>query len=473
MPDLSEELVCDLESRLKKILGIASSDSIHFLNSGGSAAVFRVNTTQGLRAYKIFDPKFLSGASGEAERRRLELQRKLIGHNCPTLVQAYQVEEKCDTAYIEMEFISWPQLNKVLHLIPDEAVGPLFKQLVDAVKFLDSLDIVHRDIKPENIHVSDDYKSLKLLDLGVARFIENDRGESRVTDQGHQRPFLATAQYSSPEYLFRLDDPSPTIWKGLNFYQLGGVLHDMVMKVPLFNEEISRGNRWLVASAVLTKMPSFNDEVPNRLVKYKALARRCLTKDVNIRLRLVSWSDFDLDELLNSKELLRKRLSQAGHDAEIISEAEDDALKHDRRLSQNRIIEMVRDDLISICSPVMHIKTNDLADRSMAVFDITKSGGVHVRIIVAFDWLESLNAKQARVFLSAVLLGTSQGENLPELKEMDISNFEIENDEGLVADEVVNGISSLIALALDVIESGSNKDQSQGLDLIGLAEEGE
>ena len=74
-----------------------------------------------------------------------------------------------------------------------EAVAPLITQLVEAVRFLEKLDIVHRDIKPENIHVSPDYKYLKLLDLGVAReFAEDDAGA--VTDHGNLRPFLATAQ---------------------------------------------------------------------------------------------------------------------------------------------------------------------------------------------------------------------------------------------------------------------------------------
>jgi len=95
----------------------------------------------------VFDPRFLEGESGPAERRRLELQRKLIGHACPYLIQVCSIEEAEGTAFVEMEFCSWPQLSARLSEIPDNEVASLICQLVTVVQFLEELNVVHRDIK--------------------------------------------------------------------------------------------------------------------------------------------------------------------------------------------------------------------------------------------------------------------------------------------------------------------------------------
>jgi eukaryotic-like serine/threonine-protein kinase len=115
-------------------------------------------------------------------------------------------------------------------------VAVLIGHLVNAVRFLDSKEIVHRDIKPENILMNSSFDKLKLIDLGVAREMYGDDDAGDATDHGGKRPFIATAQYSSPEYLFRLEAPSPQLWSALTLYQLGGALHDMVMRRPLFND---------------------------------------------------------------------------------------------------------------------------------------------------------------------------------------------------------------------------------------------
>lgn len=351
MPALPETVIADITSRLTRYLEkIGGYDAPEFLDSGGSAAVFRVTGPDGPRALKVFNPSLICSGTGAAERRRLDLQRGLIGHDCPSLVQTYRVDEAEGTAFVEMEYIEWPQLCKTLASIPDDAIGSLITQLVEAVRFLEAQDIVHRDIKPENIHVSPDYSQLKLLDLGVAREFELDEEAAAVTDHGDMRPFLATAQYSSPEYLFRLDEPSTELWRGLNFYQVGAVLHDMIMKTQLFNQEMIVGNRWLVARAVLTKTPSFSEHHSNQLASLKALASRCLIKDLQTRLQLVGWDDFlsagGKDALSTLSGKLAKRRGNAGVQARMIAEQR---LSYERRQFQSRLTENLRTELIVVC----------------------------------------------------------------------------------------------------------------------------
>ena len=345
MPALDPAVIADLTARLVKhleVLGIETPPV--FINAGGSAAVFKVETARGARAFKVFDPKFLQGESGPAERKRLELQRKLIGHPCQYLVTVHSIEEAEGTAFVEMEFCPWPQLSKCLSGVPDSEVPSLISQLVTVVRSLEELNIVHRDIKPENIHISQDFKTLKVLDLGVARVFEAaESDDAAMTDRQNLRPFVATAQYSSPEYLFRLDEQTPRLWKALNFYQVGAVLHDLIMKSALFQDEVSLGNRWLVARAVLMKTPSFADASPIRLAALKALSARCLVKDLETRLQIVSWTDFDLEGPHDSLTRLRGRLQRRDAGSlDASSAALESRLRFDRTTFEKRFIEAVK-----------------------------------------------------------------------------------------------------------------------------------
>ena len=91
MPDLEKNIVDDITTRLKKYLRqLDGYGEPEYLGSGGSAAVYRVNCATGAHVFKGFNPLFFRENSCAAERRRLEIQRQLIGHQCPSLVQTYR-----------------------------------------------------------------------------------------------------------------------------------------------------------------------------------------------------------------------------------------------------------------------------------------------------------------------------------------------------------------------------------------------
>jgi serine/threonine protein kinase len=72
----------------------------------------------------------------------------------------------------------------------------------------------------------DEFKRLVLLDLGVLRPIAG----STLTDANGIQAFVGTLQYSSPEFLLRQEEESLDGWRSLTFYQIGGVLHDLIMR---------------------------------------------------------------------------------------------------------------------------------------------------------------------------------------------------------------------------------------------------
>lgn len=470
MPDLESEIIQDLTTRVGRFLNATGGyEHLDFLAAGGSAAVYRVVRNGKSSALKAFNPRFFSGTGGDAERHRLDVQKRLIGHGCTSLVQTYQVIETEGTAFVEMEYIEWPQLTKKLAEVPDSAIVPLISQLVEAVRFLDSLNIVHRDIKPENIHVSPDFKYLKLLDLGVVReFDSPDASDACVTDHGNQRPFLATAQYSSPEYLFRLDEPTAKLWRGLNIYQIGAVLHDLIKKEPLFKHEMSLGNRWLVARAVLAKQPSFADPIPNRLLALKALSSRCLIKDLDTRLAVVGWEDFVLEGASDPVSALRGRLAKGAiKNRRGAGESSAARLEFERTEFMKRFSDRIRAELIHICGAQLPLTMKPPSPGApMDVrYELAVDKQLSISCHVGFDWQAGLYERSANLRVGAQFLCAGRDDAAPAIEYKPVGVAVIQEAEDEAATLVTNELANLVGRALDRIEGGENSASLHGLNL--------
>ena len=257
--------------------------------AGNSASVYRIAHNQTEVALKVYDPRFFSTDHAAVEERRILDQLTLRGHSHPYLIDFLDAGRLCDTYYLLMEYLPWPSLDKRVSQIDPAKIPSIISQVASAAEFLETRNFVHRDIKPANILISPDHEHVKLLDLGVIRPISPIDGPPE-TDHDYALPFVATAQYSSPAYLIRDGPPTPDMWTALTFYQLGAVLHDLIMRRPLFEREARTGNKYLLAAAVLNNSPEIHAPyAPPPLI---ALARNCLTKDDAQRLSRVSWTRF-------------------------------------------------------------------------------------------------------------------------------------------------------------------------------------
>jgi serine/threonine protein kinase len=220
------------------------------------------------------------------------------------------VDKNTNNHYIVMEYLDGPSLQKCLLDVPESNIPNLIQQLASCCEYLEQRDLAHRDIKPANIVLTNNYDRLVLLDFGVLKPV----GDIGLTDAGGIQSFIGTLQYSSPEFLLRKEEDSTLGWRALSLYQIGGVLHDLIMRRPLFEEYTNPYAR--LVNAVQHDVPNINNTLaPSYLI---TACRASLVKDPNLRVRLVSWNSFcppvEAKAGLAAKERVTNRslMTQAG-----------------------------------------------------------------------------------------------------------------------------------------------------------------
>jgi len=276
------------------------------IDHGKSAAVFKAvsDSTQKPAALKIFDDELIQRYGDETQLKRIGRELGLIGKHHPNIVAILGggFHTESNNHYIIMEYLDGPSLNKCLARVPDGNIPNLIEQLVSACEFLEANGFAHRDIKPANIVLLDDMSRLVLLDFGVLKPI----GEVGVTDIDGQRLFVGTLQYSSPEFLLRDEEDSEKGWHALAIYQVGAVLHDLIMRRPIFDEFVNPYAA--LVNAVQHEQPNVASEaIPSYLVD---ACRMALVKDPEKRLTLVGWDAFRPPVVTSVADDARQRIGK-------------------------------------------------------------------------------------------------------------------------------------------------------------------
>jgi len=140
----------------------------------------------------------LTDLTDESERTRLrdrlfrEAQSAgMLSH--PGIVTIYDIAEENGMAYIFMEFVNGPALEKMLltEQTPDKGtLLSIFRQVATALDYAHKKGIVHRDVKPANIMIHED-GAAKVTDFGVAKIMSQ-----QMTQAG---AIMGTPSYMSPE----------------------------------------------------------------------------------------------------------------------------------------------------------------------------------------------------------------------------------------------------------------------------------
>lgn len=153
--------------------------------------------------------------------REIRVLKQLRHENIVTLLEVFRVKGKL---YLVFEFVEktiLEEIEKNPEGLEPRAIKRLMWQLVRAIHFCHSHNIIHRDIKPENLLVSRN-GVLKLCDFGFAR--------PMAAPGAKYTEYVSTRWYRAPELL--VGDVS--YGKAVDVWSIGCMFAEITTGLPLF-----------------------------------------------------------------------------------------------------------------------------------------------------------------------------------------------------------------------------------------------
>ena len=178
------------------------------LGSGKFATVYKAmhKSTQQYYAAKILDKN---------QQSHIDTEIKILTdfRHHKNIVTLYEVYQDCSETVLVLELVQGGELLELLgkEVLTEHDMTHLVEQLCSALYCLHYKHIVHMDVKPENVLVTmttdNIHKpTLKLVDFGLARVLQNGRSGAGNLDQ-----IRGTPEFLAPELLRAGGRVSPAV----------------------------------------------------------------------------------------------------------------------------------------------------------------------------------------------------------------------------------------------------------------------
>jgi serine/threonine-protein kinase len=239
---------------------------------GGMGQVYLAEHTRMRRrvALKVLPPR-LAHEKLMVERFYREA-RAVAALDHPNIIRAHDVGCEKGTYFLVLEYIEGISLAERLAqaggALPVGEACAYAAQAAAGLQHAHAKGLAHRDVKPGNLLV-DREGVVKLLDMGLARFFENE--SDKLTQGADPLSVMGTADYVSPEQLVN----ARTADHRTDIYSLGATLYHLVTGRPPFDGPTSAK---LIGHQLQTVKPAHavRPEVPEEL---SAVIGKMMAKD--------------------------------------------------------------------------------------------------------------------------------------------------------------------------------------------------
>jgi len=124
-------------------------------------------------------------------------------------------------------------------------------QIIRALKYMHSANVIHRDLKPRNL-LANSNCDLKVCDLGLARIVAPKDSPIIMSN------YVATRWYRAPEIILSREKYTPAI----DMWAVGCILAELINRKPLFPGRDSFHQISLIVSILGTPKPPDEDNLP-------------------------------------------------------------------------------------------------------------------------------------------------------------------------------------------------------------------
>ena len=272
-------------------------------------------------------------------QKEIDIQSK-IDH--PNIVKLLYVKETHISYDLVMEYASMGSLFHYIRKykgLNENKTFSLFIQVVNAVNFMHSNDLIHRDIKPENILIFEN-NIIRLCDFGWC-----------VKLEGHQRgTFCGTTEYMSPELVNHQG-----YGKEIDVWSLGILLYEMIHGYSPFRPNKPKFNEKDVMENIKNHNLIFGKTVSDEC---QQLIYHLLDPDINKR--------YNVEDIYNSSFVKKyEKLNYSFPDANLVQHYNKQNInaniKNNENIDINNIItpkfEIIR-NINSLNNNILYINNN-------------------------------------------------------------------------------------------------------------------
>jgi tetratricopeptide (TPR) repeat protein/predicted Ser/Thr protein kinase len=248
---------------------------IRLLGEGGMGEVYLAEDTKLERPVAL---KFLMSGLFDDELAKEQLMREAravakLAH--PHICPVYGVESIGNVDFIVMPYIDGDTLASVMRQqLTLDRLLEISEQIAGALAAAHAHGIIHRDVKPQNVLIAED-GTAKILDFGLAKLVAKAKNPPTFDDRSTASQLgliPGTVAYMSPEQIRgeKLDCTT-------DVFSFGIVLHEMLSARNPFLRETREQTLHAIRNE---ESPALPRKIPAKL---RAIAQKCLQKDVGLR----------------------------------------------------------------------------------------------------------------------------------------------------------------------------------------------